>query len=390
MPFLAAFLLVFLLAPCANAQSTDETRAALSGTLSEIKASNEAQKKLEQKRAALERELKTLQKEMVAQAQTENAIEQQLTDLEEKLRILEDQKTEKNKALEARRAELSATLSAMIKLKQLPPEAVIAMPGKLDETLATARALGLISHAVEEVAESLKAQIKELNELEDKIHENRKVIAAKKEVLEARHRQLAAKIRERSRLQAALNGKEREEKERSAKLMAKSHSLQDLLDSLEKSEHAGNAWERSLALSTRQERHSPKHHLRPFEDAKGDISLPAAGRIISRYGNARSGTAFSKGIMIETRPEANVVAPFDGEVVYAGPFRDYGRMVIIRHSNDYHTLLSGMERIDCAPGQFLLEGEPIGAMGRRASGTRLYTELRKDGKPIDPMPWFKG
>ncbi len=85
-----------------------------------------------------------------------------------------------------------------------------------------------------------------------------------------------------------------------------------------------------------------------------------------------------------------MTAPFDGEVVYTGPFLNYGQLVIIRHSDDFHTLLAGLVKIDVNVGQFLLEGEPIGAMGESDSGNRLYVELRHKNQPIDPAPWING
>jgi septal ring factor EnvC (AmiA/AmiB activator) len=62
-------------------------------------------------------------------------------------------------------------------------------------------------------------------------------------------------------------------------------------------------------------------------------------------------------------------------------------MVIIRHSDGYHTMLAGLDEIDCKPGQFVLEGEPVGSMGG-GTDTRLYMELREDGKPVDPAGWM--
>ena len=63
-------------------------------------------------------------------------------------------------------------------------------------------------------------------------------------------------------------------------------------------------------------------------------------------------------------------------------------MVIIHHSDNFHTLLAGLQKIDVEVGQFLLEGEPIGAMGDDADEQELYVELRKDNQPIDPAPWM--
>src|SRR5690606_5920606 len=92
-------------------------------------------------------------------------------------------------------------------------------------------------------------------------------------------------------------------------------------------------------------------------------------------------------------------APADGNVLYAGPFRSYGQLLILDVGDDYHVLLAGMAGISVAAGQSVLAGEPVGAMGETriasalaASGTNLapelYVEFRKDGKPIDPAPWW--
>jgi septal ring factor EnvC (AmiA/AmiB activator) len=91
-----------------------------------------------------------------------------------------------------------------------------------------------------------------------------------------------------------------------------------------------------------------------------------------------------------------VIAPHDGKVVFAGPFRDYGLLLIIDHGEGYHTLLAGLGRIDASVSQWVLAGEPVGQMGperagsARASKPRLYIELRHDGRSINPLPWLAG
>ena len=130
-----------------------------------------------------------------------------------------------------------------------------------------------------------------------------------------------------------------------------------------------------------------KGRLRSFADARGHIRPPAAGQVVQKFGAPDHGGA-SKGIVIATRAGAQVTAPYDGEVVFTGPFLNYGMLVIIRHSDHFHTLLAGLSKIDASVGQFLLEGEPIGAMGEGESGNRLYVELRKNNQPVDPAPWI--
>jgi septal ring factor EnvC (AmiA/AmiB activator) len=134
----------------------------------------------------------------------------------------------------------------------------------------------------------------------------------------------------------------------------------------------------------------------PFEAAKGTLRLPAQGRRLKRFGDPGAAGSTLKGISLQTRPEARITAPADGWVVYAGEFRSYGQLLIINAGGGYHILLAGMSRIDVSLGQFVLAGEPIAEMGDPAvpgpggesSRPVLYVEFRKDGRPIDPDPWW--
>lgn len=378
-----------LFASSALAETAEDARKQLTGTLSEIKSSSEKHKELSKEQTKIENELDRLQEQSVRFAKDTKQQEEALLALEEKTSILEGQKREKMNALDGRKAELSEAISAMIKLSKLPPEAVIAMPGKLKETLSAARALGLISKAAHEEAESLKAQLHEIDLLEAKIAKNRESLMQTKTEHAAKQKQLDDTLKQRKKMYSALAGEAEEEHERLQKLTTKSKTLQDLVNTLASGEEARESPVQAKgSIASRSKHRSNKS----FAQVKGKLGLPVAGKIVGLYGHSEGGAAFSKGVMIEARSAGNVVAPFDGEVVYAGVFRDYGKMVILRHSGDYHTLLSGLDEIRCSPGQFLLEGEPIGAMGKPAEGTKpkLYVEMRKSGKPVDPMSWFKG
>ena len=82
----------------------------------------------------------------------------------------------------------------------------------------------------------------------------------------------------------------------------------------------------------------------PFDSAKGSLTLPAQGKRIKRFGDADEAGGTIKGISLQTRPEARITAPSDGWVVYAGPFRSYGQLLIINTGGGYHVLLAGMSR----------------------------------------------
>src|SRR5207244_13645899 len=70
------------------------------------------------------------------------------------------------------------------------------------------------------------------------------------------------------------------------------------------------------------------------------------------------------GTFLASRPGAQVTTPCDGWVVYGGPFRRYGQLLILNAGGGYHVLIAGMERISVNIGQFVLTGEPVATMGK--------------------------
>ena len=137
----------------------------------------------------------------------------------------------------------------------------------------------------------------------------------------------------------------------------------------------------------------------PFSALMKQVALPVTGRIARRFGDDDGNGGVMHGDTVTTQSGAIVTAPSDGNVLYAGPFRSYGQLLILNAGDGYHVVLAGMGRISVAPGQSVLAGEPVGAMGEAgvastsASGNgntapELYVEFRKDGKPVDPAPWW--
>ncbi len=140
-----------------------------------------------------------------------------------------------------------------------------------------------------------------------------------------------------------------------------------------------------------------------FASARGRLPVPVNGVRIKDFGASDSLGGTEKGISIASRPAAQVTAPCDSWVVYAGPFRNYGQVLILNAGGGYHVVLAGMDRISVNVGQFVLTGEPVAVMGNGGLGNGpqgtatlasssdkpvLYVEFRKDGTPIDPSPWW--
>jgi len=132
----------------------------------------------------------------------------------------------------------------------------------------------------------------------------------------------------------------------------------------------------------------------PFHLAKGQLPVPAQGRRVISFNEKMQSGGVSRGMVVETRHGAQITAPCDGWVLYAGEFRSYGQLLIINGGSGYHVVLAGLSHIDVQLGQFVLAGEPVGTMSSAPRGKAqdnapvLYVEFRKDGRPVDPEPWW--
>ncbi len=134
---------------------------------------------------------------------------------------------------------------------------------------------------------------------------------------------------------------------------------------------------------------------------KGSLSWPARGKVISQFGRedvpGLKTWIVREGIRIATGPEAPVYAALAGKVIYSGPFRAYGNVVIIDHEKGFFTIYGLLSRIDAAKGEAVsaltplgLAGEDTQAMssGRKSSGSAVYFEIRKGDRALDPLKWL--
>ena len=130
-----------------------------------------------------------------------------------------------------------------------------------------------------------------------------------------------------------------------------------------------------------------------FAKNKLRLELPVGGKITEAFGELDKIGLKSKGINIVTPSGAQVFSSFDGKVLYANNFRNFGPVLIIDHGDGFSTLMVGLERIDVKIGQNLLKGEPVGVMKKlkissNQTGPALYLELRRNGKPVNPLAWL--
>ena len=116
--------------------------------------------------------------------------------------------------------------------------------------------------------------------------------------------------------------------------------------------------------------------------------LPADGRLVSGFGEARPGAVRTRGVAIAVRPGALAVAPAAGRIAFAGPYRGYGTIAIIEHGGGWTSVITGLARIDARVGEQVIAGAPLGLAGPRQPV--LGVELRRAGEPVNPLDHLAG
>ncbi|WP_426958521.1 murein hydrolase activator EnvC family protein [Muricoccus radiodurans] len=201
------------------------------------------------------------------------------------------------------------------------------------------------------------------------------------EAREARERaETAARIREAEAREAAAQAREREaeSREREARAAdARDRAARDRQEALREAEAA-----RDRAEAARERASQAALPAGP-PPARG---APVAGRIQRDFGqDGATGQSWA------AAPGARVVSPCGGRVVFSGPFRSFGRMLILDCGGGYHFVLSGLDRLDAEVGQRLAAGEAVGTLGNASGGgvgrATLYVELRRNGQAVDPRGW---
>jgi septal ring factor EnvC (AmiA/AmiB activator) len=301
-------------------------------------------------------------------------------------------------SIEQQHFELAATAEALADERRLLGELIGRKKGLHAETLGE-------RESVESNAELLAVEAKNLRDLLARLEEQSRLRAEQEararvaEQLQAQAEVKAQKAQaalEAQKAQAALEAQKAQEEsqpESAAPAFVEEayEGTRSLAEDIGEGEATGESEDPALASLTPGALERPDTvRAFPQGDAIPLLIMPVRGQLVLAYGQRAIGAdSVSKGISIQTRTQAQVVAPYDGQIVYAGEFRGYGQILIIEHGGRYHTLLAGLERIDAGAGQWILAGEPIGVMGSSQEQIpELYLELRHAGQPVNPLPWL--
>lgn len=402
----------------------------------QMKAEQDRTRDLENQARSLSQELEGLRLQLITTAHDTQEREALVDNLEVQIEDLEAEIETRKAVLQDRHAQLAGTLAALTGLSEDAPRAFFLYPGSPVEAVRGSILLQAAAPVIARRARILRDDLAALEAVRVDLTQKREQLIKEDAALAADRDRLETLIARKRDLYQRTADQAQAANQRLRDLTAKAQSLKELMEALE-SERVAREAEEAARLAAEKAARAAEEAVKNPQDAPqqapattadqasqlaalavaptvrpdgvrtfpsdGVITPPSTGILVQTYGQDTGFGATSKGIVVETRPLATVLAPYDGKAVFAGPFRDLGQVLIIEHDGGYHTVLAGFAKIDVGIGDWVLAGEPVGMMPQHNesatditggietggdSRPRLYMELRRDGQPVNPLRWI--
>ena len=369
-----------------------ETRAALSQARAQGQAARARAERLETQAVRVAEAAERTGREVAALAARIQQAEADIAGQEATMRLIERQRQDLRARLAERQRPLVRLTAALQRLSRRPPVLALLRPGSVRDTMYTRALIATMLPEMERRTAALRSEIRRARALQAQAQLAGKRLREGESTLLAR-RQMLVTLEARQRLESRqATGTADREAERALALAEQARDLGTLMDNLRE---AGSLRERLAKLPGPVPRPArPADALviasEPAETAPsvlGTYLLPVSGRVAAGFGDVTPGQPRSRGIVLTTRAAAQVVAPGAGRVVFAGPYRGYGNIVIVEHGGEWTSLVTGLARLDARVGDTLVAGSPIGITG--PGNPRITVELRREGVPVNPLQYLR-
>lgn len=390
-------------------------------------------KRLQAQATQINMELNKLNQNMIKAAKKLQQQEAAMTESETKLKFLSEKLDVSQQDFKRENKKLAEMLRALQNLATHPTQSMLVMPLKPVEVVRSAILMRESVPYLNDRARKIKADLDKIARQKQDVENQLQKLTKQKLALEQQQEKLKKMSAQKVALRKKIEGESQKSKQEAMRLASQASDLRELLEKAEQEQklrlrkqeeirRAAKAREEEAQKRLEEEQRrrlkqgagsglktqdgedyrdqleenvnliqiEPQKTLNTaidFSGAKGKLTKPVTGNILTSYGQELSKGVTSKGIIFKTRAGAQVVAPYDGTVIFSGPFKGYGNLIIVEHGQGYVSLLAGMSTVDTENGQMVLAGEPVGKMPD-ADTAKLYVEIRKNQRPVNPAPWF--
>ena len=367
-----------------NLPSSAEQLGSLKAEMAHDKpAVDEAKQKSDQ----LSAEAKTLRQRLIATAAKIENLEQETVTLDEEIGRLEKQNAELTAGFQRDRISVTKLLAILERLQHDMPPALAVRP---DDALAAARGAMLVGASLPPVyaeAARLARRITVLKATRIALVKRRAEASTTATQLTAARGDLETLTTQKEAEAQVAGGEYDVLRSKLAEIAAKAADFQALANRVAALKRGGGDDEAITIVTA-----SNSGSMGPL--SKGSLLPPVVGTITAA-GAGPAENSRNPGLTYATRDNAQVIAPSDGRVLFAGPYHKSGQVLILEITTGYDLVLAGLGRVTVRPNDEVLAGEPVGNMptesGSPANGSqaeRLYFELRQNGHGLDPRPWL--
>jgi len=320
----------------------------------------------------LQAQAKALRQKLIETAARVQMLEEQKIELDADIRKLAAQYTILSADFARDRVAVARLLAVIERLQHDTPPAMVMRP---DDALGAARGAMLIGASLPDVYGQAASLSRRITALE----QTRNALIAKRADAVRTASQLDAARAELDQLLATRQAEADTAAATYGVLKAKLDAIAEQAESLETllarvAALRGRPAQQSVIVVTAQNSGANA------ANARRSLILPVVGTLRSEQGGGGHGP----GITFVTQPGAQVVAPADCEVLFAGPYHKSGQVLILEVTAGYDLVLAGLERTMVRPGDLVLAGEPVGAMPQMGQDGELYFELRQNGRGANP------
>ncbi len=292
------------------------------------------------------------------------------------------------KRLAARQEPVVRLTAALQMMARRPLALALVQPGSISDAVHLRAVLGQILPVIEQRTAGLRAELARSRALRATAQQASDALAQAQQDRKAQRAELAG-LETQKRLAARdYRANAGMESERALALGERARDIVDLMDRLEA---AGDLRERLTALSgplPRPARPDKAGAAPPERDAMASgpppYRLPVVGQLVTGLGEVNDSGVRARGLTLAVQPSAQAIAPTAGRVAFAGPYRDYGQILIIDHGGGWTTLITGLHRLSVRVGDDVRQGDPVGVTDNRRSD--IIVELRRNGRPVDIVP----